>query len=74
MCHLTNKGLNKQMIPVQAEDFIEALVKSVCYVNEWQQEKENIISKEKCIKRTQKKKIVNLIYGRRRTPFKLVTN
>lgn len=63
MCHLTNKGLNKQMIPVQAEDFIEALVKSVCYVNEWQQEKENIISKEKCIKRTQKKKLLISFMG-----------
>ena len=29
MCHLTNKGLNKQMIPIMVEDFIEALKETV---------------------------------------------
>lgn len=30
MCHLTNNKLNKKMIPIKANDFIEALCKSTC--------------------------------------------
>lgn len=29
MCHLTNKGLNKSMVPIKADDFIECLGKTV---------------------------------------------
>ena len=29
MCHLTNKGLNKAMVPIKYEDFIEGLVSSL---------------------------------------------
>lgn len=29
MCHLTNKGLNKQMKAINSQDFIEALIKGV---------------------------------------------
>ena len=29
MCHLTNKGLNKQMIPITIDDFIYALKETV---------------------------------------------
>ena len=29
MCHLTNKGLNKQMIPITIDDFIDALKETV---------------------------------------------
>ena len=31
MCHLTNNKLNKKMIPVSKDDFIEALIRGVCY-------------------------------------------
>lgn len=30
MCHLTNNSLNKQMTPILIEDFMEALIKSLC--------------------------------------------
>ena len=30
MCHLTNKGLNKKMKEITTDDFIEALIKSLC--------------------------------------------
>lgn len=30
MCHLTDNSLNKQMNPIKIEDFIEALIKSLC--------------------------------------------
>jgi dCMP deaminase len=29
MCHLTNKGLNKKMLPISIDNFIEALIKSL---------------------------------------------
>ena len=29
MCHLTNKGLNKQMKAINSQNFIEALIKGV---------------------------------------------
>ena len=31
MCHLTNNRLNKCMVPINCDDFIEALLKSVCH-------------------------------------------
>ena len=33
MCHLTNNKLNKKMIPINENDFIEALKYSVCINN-----------------------------------------
>ena len=33
MCHLTNKGLNKAMIPIKADDFIEALIQTLTNKN-----------------------------------------
>lgn len=31
MCHLTNKGLNKMMIPIKVDDMKEAIVKAACF-------------------------------------------
>lgn len=31
MCHLTNNKLNKMMVPINYDDFMEALIKGVCY-------------------------------------------
>ena len=34
MCHLTNKGLNKKMIPIKVEDFYECLIATVTNPNQ----------------------------------------
>ena len=34
MCHLTNKGLNKAMIPINSDDFIECILKTLTKDNE----------------------------------------
>lgn len=31
MCHLTNKGLNKKMLPIKPNDFIECLIRTVTF-------------------------------------------
>ena len=33
MCHLTNNKLNKCMMPIECNEFIEAVLKSVCHIN-----------------------------------------
>ncbi len=53
MCHLTNKGLNKQMKAINFEDFVEALIKGVTE----QTEDNNII------RRTSKKKLLISFMG-----------
>lgn len=33
ICHLTNNNLNKNMCPIYKDDFLEALIRGVCYQN-----------------------------------------
>ena len=48
MCHLTNKGLNKQMVPIESTDFITCLIASLT---------------KDGIKRTNKKKLLISFMG-----------
>lgn len=60
MCHLTNKGLNKSMKAICLEDFIEALIRSVCVQKiELKKELENF----KEYRRTDKKKLLISFMG-----------
>lgn len=43
MCHLTNKGLNKAMVPIKAEDFIECLIKTVTKKGVRRTDKKNLL-------------------------------
>lgn len=63
MCHLTNKGLNKQMMPIGVDDFIEALVKTTCYSDKWSKECNEVISQNKFNRRTHKKKLLISFMG-----------
>lgn len=54
MCHLTNKGLNKDMIPVQASDMVEAIIKSVCYSVNDHSENDEMLSVHLFKRRTKK--------------------
>lgn len=58
MCHLTNKGLNKSMIPIKTEDFIKCLIYTLT----------------KNGKKEQQKKSTYIIYGSRRTFIKFKIN
>lgn len=49
MCHLTNNKLNKKMVPINIEDFLNCLVKSVC--------------NSKGFRRTKKKKLLISFMG-----------
>lgn len=43
MCHLTNKGLNKSMIPINSEDFIESLIQTLTRNNEKRTNKKKLL-------------------------------
>ena len=43
MCHLTNKGLNKSMIPINSEDFIECLFQTLTRNNEKRTNKKKLL-------------------------------
>lgn len=43
MCHLTNKGLNKAMVPIKYEDFIEGLVSSLTKHDEKRTNKKKLL-------------------------------
>lgn len=43
MCHLTNKGLNKEMIPIKADDFITALIETVTIKGERRTNKKKLL-------------------------------
>lgn len=43
MCHLTNKGLNKSMIPIESEDFIECLIQTLTKSNERRTDKKYLL-------------------------------
>lgn len=58
MCHLTNEGLNKQMIPIQSDDMVEAIIKAVCY-----QVSDDFISDELIERRTKKRKLLISFMG-----------
>ena len=49
MCHLTNNRLEKRMVPIQYEDFIEALTKTV-FLNY----AKPILPSNTCVRRTTK--------------------
>ena len=57
MCHLTNKGLNKNMKAIKTDDFIEALIRSIIII-----EPSNF-SKENLERRTNKKKLLISFMG-----------
>lgn len=43
MCHLTNKGLNKAMIPINSEDFIECLFQTLTKNSEKRTDKKKLL-------------------------------
>lgn len=43
MCHLTNKGLNKAMVPIKEEDFIECLIQSLTKNGKRRTDKKNLL-------------------------------
>ena len=43
MCHLTNKNLNKAMVPIKIEDFIECLIQTLTKNNERITDKKNLL-------------------------------
>lgn len=43
MCHLTNKGLNKEMIPIKVDDFIAALIETVTKKEERRTNKKKLL-------------------------------
>jgi adenine C2-methylase RlmN of 23S rRNA A2503 and tRNA A37 len=62
MCHLTNKGLNKQMRAITADNFIEALIKSLNKPID-EQLLESDITSENLERRTSKKKLLISFMG-----------
>lgn len=63
MCHLTNKGLNKDMIPIKSEDMVEAIVKSACYSLDSNLIDTEILGSESFKRRTIKKKLLLSFMG-----------
>lgn len=63
MCHLTNKGLNKDMIPVKSDDMVEAIVKSACYSLDNSLVDAEILNSELFKRRTNKKKLLLSFMG-----------
>lgn len=43
MCHLTNKGLNKAMIPIKSDDFIECLIQTITSQGEKRTNKKKLL-------------------------------
>lgn len=63
MCHLTNKGLNKSMLPIQSDDMIEAIIKAVCYRECGNLENTDFYTKESIERRTKKRKLLVSFMG-----------